>query len=136
MGKVKGILIGLVVIVLILFGFFSFISDFIKWLCDAVKWIVFVDNAETGLSLQAEMIIKGIIEAIIIGIGLFIGISEKSPIITICSIVIGFLACLLIYAICKYIVIILVVAIILLGLFITFNILKNRKKNKLQEVKE
>ena len=106
MGKVKGILIGLVVIILILFGFFSLISDFVKWLCDAVKWIIFIDNAETGLSLQAEMIIKGIIESIIIGIGLFLGISQKSPIITICSIVIGFLACLLIYAICKYIIVI------------------------------
>ena len=136
MGKVKGILIGLVVIILILFGFFSLISDFVKWLCDAVKWIIFIDNAETGLSLQAEMIIKGIIESIIIGIGLFLGISQKSPIITICSIVIGFLACLLIYAICKYIVVILIIAIILLGLFIALNIIRNKKKNKLQEVKE
>ena len=136
MGKVKGILMSLVVLVLILFGFFSLISGFIKWLCDAVKWIVFIDNAETGLSLQAEMIIKGVIEAIIIGIGLFIGISEKSPIITICSIVIGFFACILIYSICKYIVVILIIAIILLGLFIALNILKSKKKNKLQEVKE
>ncbi len=136
MEKVKGVLIGLVIIVLILLGFFSLITDFIKWLCEAITWIIFIDNAETGLSLQAELIIKGLIEAIIIGIGLFLGISQKSPIITICSIVIGFFVCILIYAICKYIVAIMIIAIILLGLFITFKIIRNKKKNKLQEVKE
>ena len=138
MGKAKGILIGLGIIILMLLGFFSFISEFIKWLAEAVKWIVFIDNAETGLPVKAEMIIKGITEGIVASIGLFFGIKEKSPIIIITSIIIGFAVCLIIYAICKYIIVIMIVLLVILALLIIFNIIKKRKKNKdeLLEAKE
>ena len=138
MGKVKEILIGLVVVILILLGFFSFISEFLKWLFDSINWIVFIDNAETGLPMAAEYIIKGITEAVILSIALVLGISQKSPLITICSIILGFVVCIIIYALCKYIIAIMILLIIALAILIIFNIIKKKKKNKdeLLEVKE
>ena len=91
---------------------------------------MFVDNAETGLPMLAEIFVKAIIEAIVIFIMVLIGVNEKNPITTILSIVLGFAACVLFYWIAKYIFLILCIVTFILVGYIMFTKIRKKKNNE------
>lgn len=124
----KKALLTILIIAIILIIPAGLISNVLNWILDAIKWIIFIDNAETGLPMIAEMIIKGICEAIIVAFAATAGISSKSPWVSVLSIVVGFAVCVLIYAICKYIIWILSALALLLGVFIFISVLHSKKE--------
>lgn len=130
MDKIKGTLLGLLVIVVIIIIPVGIINEFFTFLANACKWIVFVDNAETGLPMLAEIFVKAIIEAIVIAIMVLIGVNEKNPITTILSIVLGFAACVLFYWIAKYIFLILCIVTFILVGYIMFTKIRKKKNNE------
>lgn len=132
MSKIKGIFYALVAIVIILIVPSSFFSNVINWLFKAIKWILFIDNAETGLPFEAEIIIKGVVEGLVVLILGYIGIKEKNPIGSIMSIIVGFVACVIIYWIAKYIIWILIGLLLIVIAYVIYLLIKNHKdKNKL-----
>lgn len=133
MDKIKGTLLGLLAIVLIIIIPVGIVNEFFTFLANACKWIVFVDNAETGLPMLAEIFVKAIIETIVIAIMVLIGVNEKNPITTILSIVLGFAACVLFYWIAKYIFLILGAMIAILVGYIVFIELRKKIKDKMVE---
>ena len=133
MEDIKSTLIKIAVILLLIIIPVSLLSTFFTWFGNAIKWIVFIDNAETGLPMTAEIIIKGICEAIVASIAVVLGISKKNPFVTILSIIVSFLVCVGIYAICKYIVWIVAILAVLLAFYLIFMILRVKKEKK-QEI--
>ncbi len=130
MEDIKNTFLKIAVIVLILVIPISLFSAALEWTLNAIKWIVFIDNAETGLSQSAETIIKAICEAIITAIAVGLGISQKNPFVSILAILVGFLACIGIYAICKYIVWIVVGLAVLFACFLAFSIIRAKREKK------
>lgn len=128
--KLVGIVVIIILLVLAITGVGSLLTNALGWLLEAIKWIVFIDNAETGLPMTAEIIIKGICEAIVASIAVALGISKKNPFVTILSIIVSFLVCVGIYAICKYIVWIVAILAVLLAFYLTFSILRIKKEKK------
>ena len=128
MDKIKGIVIWLITVLVIIILPISIFTNFIEWIANAIKWVVFIDNAETGLPIVCEIIIKAIIEGMVLALASYVGISKKNPFATILTILFGFLACLLIFAICKYIVWILISIASILVILITILIINKRKK--------
>ena len=110
-------------------------TNLIEWFFKAIKWVVFIDNAETGLPWQTEILVKGIVEGIITIFSLGVGINKKNPWVIILSIILGFLACVAIYAICKYIIWILLALVFFLTGFVISIIIK-KKDNEKTENKE
>ena len=125
----KNLLI-IVAIILIILIPVSLISTVFLWFCDALKWIVFMDNAETGLPLIAEIIVKAICESVICAVAFLLGISRKNPLVLIISIIVGFLVCIGIYFICKYIVwIVACLSVILVG-YLVYLFVRTKKKQQ------
>lgn len=129
MDKIKEVLIGILLIVLIVIIPVGVFTNFFNFIADAIKWIFFFDNAETGLPIWTEMFVKGIIEGLVLLIAGYAGIKEKNPLVSIITIIIGFMACIIIYWLAKYILIVLG---ILLGLIIVYvcYLIISRQKNK------
>lgn len=128
MERIKSTFLAIVIIALIVILPVGLFTTFFTWLMDAIKWVVFVDNAETGLPMAAEIIIKGICESIVLSIAVGLGISKNNPFISIASIIVGFIVCIAIYAICKYIVwIALAIGLLVVGLVI-FAVIRNKRE--------
>ena len=131
MDRIKGTLISILIIFFIIIIPVGVINGFFDFIVNAAKWIVFIDNAETGLPMIAEMIIKGVVEGLVVLILGYIGIKEKNPIVAIMSIIVGFVACVIIYWIAKYIIWILIGLLIVIAYVIYLLIKKYKDKNKL-----
>jgi len=136
MNNAKRIILGLIVIIAIIIIPTNLISNSIKWIGNAIKWVVFIDNAGTGLPILAEKMIKGLCEAIIAAFALMFGISQKNPWIIAISIIVGFMVCIAIYAICKYIIIIFIVLALLLILYILSSIIVEKRKRREKNTEE
>ena len=133
MSKIKGTFYTVLALIIFIIVPVSIFTDAINWFFKAIKWILFIDNAETGLPFEAEIIIKVIAECIVVGTAIFLGINEKSPLLSIITIILGFALCILFYAICKYYVWILVIlGLVIIGIVIYAII--SRKKNKKKEI--
>ena len=131
MDRIKGTLILLLIIFLLIIIPVGVINGFFDFIVNAVKWIVFIDNAETGLPMIAEMIIKGVVEGLVVLILGYIGIKEKNPIVAIMGIIIGFVACVIIYWIAKYIIWILIGLLLIVIAYVIYLLIKKHKdKNK------
>ncbi len=130
MEDIKGFFIKLLVIITIIVIPVSILATLTEWFVNAIKWIVFIDNAETGLPMIAEYIIKGIVEAIILAIAGILGIKEKNPIIAVVTIIFGFILCVIFYFIAKYIIWILIALTIVLLAIIIYYIIKNKRSDK------
>ena len=128
MDRIKGTLISILIIYLIIIIPVGVINGFFDFIVDAIKWIVFIDNAETGLPMIAEMIIKGVVEGLIVLILGYIGIKEKNPIVAIMSIFVGFVACVIIYWIAKYIIWILIGLLLIVIVYIVYKVVRNMKE--------
>lgn len=63
--RIKGIFWWLVIIAIIIIVPVSLFTDFFNLLGNAIKWVFFIDNAETGLPLWGEYLVKGIVEGVI-----------------------------------------------------------------------
>lgn len=136
MDKIKSVLISIIVIAVIILVPTSIFTDFFKFIGEAIKWVVFIDNKETGLPFIAEIFIKGIIEGIIVLIASCYGIKERNLIVSLIIIIAGFIACVAFYFICEYIIWILVILAVIIILIISINILvyyKNKSNNKVIE---
>ena len=132
MDRIKGTLISILIIFLIIIIPVGVINGFFDFIVNAVKWIVFIDNAETGLPMIAEMIIKGVVEGLVVLILGYIGIKEKNPIVAVMCIIIGFVACVIIYWIAKYILWILIGLLLIVIAYVIYLLIKKHKdKNKL-----
>ena len=132
MDRIKGTLISILIIFLVIIIPVGVINGFFDFIVNAVKWIVFIDNAETGLPMIAEMIIKGVVEGLVVLILGYIGIKEKNPIVAIMSIIVGFVACVIIYWIAKYILWILIGLLLIVITYVIYLLIKKHKdKNKL-----
>lgn len=132
MDRIKGTLISILIFFLIIIIPVGVINGFFDFIVNAVKWIVFIDNAGTGLPMIAEMIIKGVVEGLVVLILGYIGIKEKNPIVAIMSIIVGFVACVIIYWIAKYIVWILIGLVLIVITYVIYLLIKKHKdKNKL-----
>ena len=101
-------------------------------LLKAVLWLIYVDNAETGLPELAEILVKGIVEAAVVSILTCVGLSETNPRVKATVIILGSVACLIFYWIAKYIIWIMLGVLILAIIIITLSIIR-RKKNKIPE---
>ena len=134
MKSIKDKLIGILIIAVIIIIPTSLLSTLTNWFVDAIKWVVFIDNAETGLPFWCEILIKGIIEAIIVGIASVSGISNKNPFVSILVIVLGFVACIIIYWIAEYIVWIMI-ALLLLAIAYSIYLIVIKNKYKKEKVK-
>lgn len=132
MDSVKEKLIGFLIIVAIIVIPVSLLATLTNWFVDAIKWIVFIDNTETGLPMWAEMLVKGIIEGLTILIAGYIGIKEKSLTVLIAGIVFSFAACVAIYFIAKYIIWILIGLLLIVIVYIVYKVIRNNqeKNNK------
>ena len=131
MDRIKGTLISILIIFLIIIIPVGVINGFFDFIVDAIKWIVFIDNAETELPMIAEMIIKGVVEGLVVLILGYIGIKEKNPIVAIMSIFVGFVACVIIYWIAKYIIWILIGLLLIVIAYVIYLLIKKHKdKNK------
>jgi len=103
---------------------------------DFVKWLVFLDNVETGLPLVAELFIKGIAGTIsftLVGIIFnFFGLFDSNLMkfaYAVISIIIGAVLCSFVYWLINYWVIILIVlSIILISLILLIIYIKKRKE--------
>lgn len=129
--RIKGIFWWLVIIAIIIIVPVSLFTDFFNLLGNAIKWVFFIDNAETGLPLWGEYLVKGIVEGVIGCVAIALWISEKNPLITIIGIIVGFIVCTILYFIATYFVWILVGICALVVATITFIIIRGkiRKKN-------
>lgn len=103
------------------------------WFTKAIKWVVFIDNAETGLPWQAEIVVKSAIETIIAGIAACLGISKKNPLVSMVAIIIGFAACIGFYFVAKHWPWILGALAVSLVVAIVYVIIKSRLSNKKKE---
>jgi len=131
MESVKSKLIGILIISAIIIIPTSLLATLTNWFVDAIKWVVFIDNAETGLPYWSEVLIKGAIEVIILGFAAVLGISNKNPFISITVIVIGFVACIIFYWIAQYIVWIMIALLLLATAYCTYLIvIKNKDKKE------
>lgn len=130
MDRIKGTLISLLIIFLLIIIPVGVINGFFDFIVNAVKWIVFIDNAETGLPMIAEMIIKGVVEGLVVLILGYIGIKEKNPIVAIMGIIIGFVACVIIYWIAKYIIWILIGLLLIVIAYVIYLLIKKHKDKK------
>lgn len=128
MDDLKRLLLRIIFILFILGGGLALAINIFKYFIDALKWIVFIDNAETGLPWQWEIVIKGIVEAIVVGIATCFGISKNNPFISIFIIILGFVCCIFFYYIAKYIIWILVALAIILAATITYTIIQKQKE--------
>ena len=132
MDRIKETLISILIIFLIIIIPVGVINGFFNFIVNAVKWIVFIDNAETELPMIAEMIIKGVVEGLVVLILGYVGIKEKNPIVAIMGIIIGFVACVIIYWIAKYIIWILIGLLLIVIAYVIYLLIKKHKdKNKL-----
>lgn len=123
----------LVIVVLILAFPSVFIFAF-EQMVDAIRWIVFMDNAETGLPLIAEIIVKAICETVVCAVAILVGVSRKNPLVSVISIIVGFLVCIGIYFICKYIVwIVACLSVILVGYLVYLFVRAKKKKQQFPE---
>ena len=87
-----------------------------------------MDNAETGLPLIAEIIVKAICEMVVCFAAILVGVSRKNPLVSVVSIIVGFLVCIGIYFICKYIVwIVACLSVILVG-YLVYLFVRAKKK--------
>ena len=131
MDDIKDFLVKIIIAILVAAGVLTFLLNVFAGLLYAVRWVVFIDNAETGLSFYSETLVKGIIEGVIGIISLTLGISKKNPFVTIVSIIVGFVVCVILYFIKQYILWILVTLLILICLYITYLLItKNNEKKK------
>lgn len=122
----------LVIVVLIL-AFPSVFFFAFEQIVDAIRWIVFMDNAETGLPLIAEIIVKAICEMVVCAVAILLGISSNNKFVKVVSIVVGFLVCIGIYFICKYIVwIVACLSVILVG-YLVYLFVRTKKKQQSPE---
>ncbi len=127
MNKIKSIIVGFLIIIFMLTSGPTLVAKFSNYFFKAIKWVVLIDNAETGLSWQWEMLVKVLVESIIMGIATGFGLSRDNPILTIISIVLGFTACMLTYFVAKYILWILsFLGVIILGIVAYFIVRKIR----------
>lgn len=132
MDRIKETLISILIIFLIIIIPVGVINGFFNFIVNAIKWIVFIDNAETELPMIAEMIIKGVVEGLVVLILGYVGIKEKNPIVAIMGIIIGFVACVIIYWIAKYIIWILIGLLLIVIAYVIYLLIKKHKdKNKL-----
>ena len=134
-GKIISILSGLLIIfIIVCFG------DEIGWIVskifDFIKWLVLLDNAETGLSIAEELMIKGVAGAISYGIVRIIfsclNLFDREGMELLCmiiSIVLGFVFCAIINILNKYWYILLMT----LTLILILTIILIRKINKRKE---
>ena len=129
MDEIKDKFIGLIVILFIIFGGLTALFCFFSELFNALLWVIFVDNAETGLPMWAEILVKGIVEVCVVTIAVSVGLSKSNPIVMIISIVSGFGICLACYWIATYIIWIMIGLAISGSSVITFFII-HKKKNK------
>ena len=95
--------------------------------------MVFIDNAETGLPMWAEILVKGIVEICVGGISVSFGLSKENPIIMIISIVLGLGFCLVCYWMATYIIWILLIVLLLAFVAIILFII-HKKKDKKEDV--
>ena len=128
MNNIKRLIFRIVLILFILCNGLTLVINFFNYYVDALKWILFIDNAETGLSLQWEMVVKGLVDAVILGIATCFGISKNNLFISVLVIILGFACCTFFYYIAKYIIWILVALAIILAATITYTIIKKRKE--------
>ncbi len=133
MESIKSKLIAILIIAAFVIIPTSLLANFTNWFLDAIKWIIFVDNAETGLPYWSEILIKGAIEVIIIGFSVVLGISSKNLFISVASIVLGFIACIIIYWIAEYIVWIMIAVLLIATAYMIYIIIKNNKVKKVKE---
>ncbi|MBO4522159.1 MAG: hypothetical protein J5703_03115 [Methanomicrobium sp.] len=92
-----------------------------------------MDNAETGLPLIAEIIVKAICEMVVCAVAILLGISSNNKFVKVVSIVVGFLVCIGIYFICKYIVwIVACLSVILVG-YLVYLFVRTKKKQQSPE---
>lgn len=126
-------IIALVFVVLIL-AFPSLFIFALDQIIDAFRWIVFMDNAETGLPLVAEIIVKAVCESVVVVAAVVAGFSSKNPVVKIVSIAFGFLVCIGIYAICKYIVwIAAILSALAIGYLVYWIVRKKKQKSPISE---
>ena len=133
--RLIGIAIGIVVIC-----FLPQIAVIFEKFLEFIKWLVFLDNAETGLPLVAEIIIKGIAGTIsftLVGIifkslGLFDSNLMKFAYAVI-SIVVGAVLCSFVYWLINYWIIILILLSTILTILIVLTIYINKRKEKVEE---
>ena len=128
MNNIKRLIFRIVLILFILCGGLTLVINFFNYYVDTLKWILFIDNAETGLSLQWEMVVKGLMEAVILGIAVCFGISKNNLFISVLVIILGFACCTFFYYTAKYIIWILVALVIILAATITYTIIQKRKE--------
>ena len=82
--------------------------------------------------MLAEKIIKGVVEGLVVLILGYIGIKEKNPIVTIMTFIVGFVACVIIYWIAKYIIWVLIGLLLIVIAYVIYLLIKKHKdKNKL-----
>ena len=137
MDDIKDFLVKIIIVILVAAGVLTFLLNAFVGLLYAVRWVVFIDNAETGLSFYSETLVKGIIEGVIGIISLTLGISKKNPFVTIVSIIVGFVVCVILYFIKQYILWILVTLLILICRYITYLLItkNNEKKKNISKIK-
>lgn len=129
MGEVKDKLIGLGIIIFIICGGLSLLFWLFSELFNAFLWAVYFDNAETGLPMVAEIIVKVIVEISIGSILTCVGLSKTNPIVKVLVMILGFFACLACYWIATYIIWIMIGALLLAAGVITLLVIQ-KKKNK------
>ena len=130
MDEVKDKLIGLGIILFIVVGGMSLLFCFFSELFKSFLWLVYVDNAETGLPMWAEILVKVIVETLVIAILTGIGLSQKKPIVKGIVIVAGFCSCFALYWIAEYIIWILVGLLTIVIGYIVYKCIKKHKNKK------
>ena len=133
MESIKSKLIAILIIAAFIIVPTSLLANFTNWFLDAIKWIIFIDNAEIGLPYWSEVFIKGAIEVIILGFAAVSGISNKNPFISILVIVLGFIACIIIYWIAEYIVWIMIALLLLATAYSIYLIITKNKNSENQK---
>lgn len=138
MDDIKDFLVKIIIAILVAAGVLTFLLNVFAGLLYAVRWVVFIDNVETGLSFYSETLVKGIIEGVIGIISLTLGISKKNPFVTIVSIIVGFVVCVILYFIKQYILWILFTLLILICLYLIYLLItkNNEKKKNKSKIKE
>ncbi len=126
MQEIKRFFIGIILAIFVLAGGLTLLVKAGEFLIKAALWLVYIDNSETGLPFIAEIIIKAICETCVVGLCSSVFIIKNKELLKILSIPLGFLTCIGIYAICKYIIII--CSVLVLTMFVVIVLLINNKK--------
>lgn len=130
MKDIKSMVIRLAILLVILAGGFSILINVFDVIVKAVLWILFIENAETGLSFYSETIVKAIVEGLVLLFAGALGISKKNPFVSFVTFFLGFIMCVCLYFIKQYIFwIMLFMFVALLGLT-SYLLVRKSKENR------